>query len=163
MSRSRTMHASALTAWLVVFAATPVIAQTPDPTRGWTVLFDGTGRCFYSVPPDWKVDDVSEMITPFTSSPDGAVTATMRWSAHAPWESATADLRAMRQWKRVHDDSERRYWLEFNEPRARVLHVAVIPSASAGACTIQLEIGDDAREELRRLVPTIIGTFGSGR
>jgi hypothetical protein len=69
----------------------------------------------------------------------------------------------MTQSKRVHDDSERRYWLEFNEPRACVLHVAVIPSASVGACTIQLEIRADAREELRRLVPTTIGTFGSGR
>lgn len=141
-------------------AALLLTAQTP---RGWTMLFDVTGHCYYAVPPDWRVDDSSETANGLAISPGGTMTASIHWSPQSPWTRVTTELRTLPQAKQLHDDSEHRYWIEMSEPQQRTLHVAVVPSSSVGACTIEIEIVHDARDELRRTVPAIVGTLGSGR
>lgn len=142
-----------------VFAALVLAVQA---ARGWTMLFDVTAHCYYAVPPDWKVDEPSETSNGLAISPDGAVTASIRWSPQT-WTRATAELRGLSQPKQVHDDTERRYWIEVTEPQQRTLHVAVIPATPGGACTIEVEAARSGRDDHRAIIPTLLGTLGSRR
>src|SRR5262245_11956008 len=159
MSSTRSAIAIALCAARVASAAPQWL---PSP-RGWTVLVDPTGRCSYAVPADWRIDDAAPSVSPFAASPDGRVTATITWSGQSSWDQQTADLRATRHTKVIHEDSTRRFWVEIDSPPPiGVLHIAVAP-ATEGACTMEVGVSERSRDESRRQVSVIIGTLTAVR
>jgi hypothetical protein len=145
--------------WLTSSALAIVLAVAAIP-RGWTALFDAASRCFYAVPPDWKIDASRESQTPFAASPDGRVSATLIWSAQ-PRSHHVAALRALAQPKIVHEDTRERVWMEIDSPPpADVLHIAIAPSA-VGACIVEITVSGESRDESRRAIPIIIRTLTS--
>jgi hypothetical protein len=127
--------------------------------RGWIVMFDPTGRCASAVPANWRVDAANDSTSPFAASPDGRVRATLIWSAQ-PTSRYIADLRGLAHPKIVHEDTPERFWIELESPPLGELHIAITASA-IGACSVEIVVGQQTRDETRRVVPTIIGTLTS--
>ena len=138
----------------LVAAAAP---QSEPPPRGWTLLFDSSGRCSFAVPPAWKVDTAAEAVSSMVTSADGRIVVTLMWSGDALRQAA--GLRALPQPKVVREDSARRVWIEMAPvPPLGVMHFAIAPS-DRGGCTMEALVGDGARDQDRKLVPLIVGTL----
>jgi hypothetical protein len=137
----------------------PVAADFPT---GWTGLFDATGRCFYAVPPRWKIDDSFKLSGPLAASPDGRVTATITWSELHSWSFFTARLRRTLQPIAVFEDSVNRFWVEYRGSRLSVDQLIAVPNPG-GTCTFEVEASEPVSEETRRTLITVIGTVTSIR
>ncbi|OLD15271.1 MAG: hypothetical protein AUJ01_12615 [Acidobacteria bacterium 13_1_40CM_3_65_5] len=121
----------------------------------WTALIDVSGACCYAVPPDWKIDAASESTNTMTSSPDGRATSVVQWSSQAVWPALVATLRSIVPATAVHEQSRRRFWIEYASAWPGVHHLAVIP-ANGGGCMLYVDVSEKADPRLHATATEII-------
>jgi len=152
MSRS-THNTVAILLACVVLAS----AGAAAPPR-WTGVVDASGTCYYAVPADWKIDAASESVNAIAPSKDGRATAVVVWSSHSGWTSFVGSLRSTLSGIAVHEDSPRRFWIEYAPEWPGVHHVAVIP-VSGGGCLLYVDLSEKAEHPLQAIAKDIIRTL----
>jgi len=114
----------------------------PPSTKGliprWTGIIDSTGRCRFSVPPQWTVEDQPGGNS-FAAASDGTATAEADWLASSSWSSYRAHLRDTIKATEVHEDSPSRFWVEYLAGWPGAHHYVAIPSAE-GVCALQVDV-----------------------
>jgi hypothetical protein len=110
-------------------------AGGPDPPKlrpGWQVLvYD---RCRFAVPGSWHADDNASVAV----APDGS-NISVRVYRIASWPAHTAQIKAaFGRVQAVHEDSDRRLWLEIADG-LRVQHYIEVPKGHI-VCSALLEI-----------------------
>ena len=121
----------------------------------WTALIDVSGACCYAVPPDWKIDAASESTNALASSPDGRAASVVQWSSQATWPTLVATLRSSVLATVVHEQSGRRFWIEYASAWPGVHHLAVIP-ATGGGCILYVDVSEKADPRLHATATEII-------
>jgi hypothetical protein len=144
---------------LALFVARLAAAEFP---AGWTGLFDVTGRCFYAVPPRWKIDDSLKMSGPIAASPDGRVTATIFWSEQHSWSWFTARLRGALRPIVVLEDSANRFWVEYRDSRLAIYQLSAVPNPG-GSCMFEVTASEPVADETRRILSAVVDTVTSIR
>ena len=156
---SRVRRFAQVVAILALFVARLAAADLP---AGWTGLFDATGRCFYAVPPRWKIDDSSKVSGPIAASPDGRVTATIFWSEQHSWSWFTARLREALRPTVVFEDSATRFWVEYRDSRLAISQLSAVPNPG-GSCMFEIAANDPVTDETRRILRAVVDTVTSIR
>jgi hypothetical protein len=143
-------------------AHTSIEAQKPDrqqdartpPVKlkaGWQLLFhDG---CRFAVPGSWRADADGT----FVRAPDGS-NLSVRIVRITSWAAHKAQIRAaFGQVAVLHEDSDRRLWLEIGD-KPRIQHyidVANGPSACAGLLEVHTSTLPDAEDTVNRIADSI--------
>ena len=117
---------------------------------GWTGLVDPAGRCRFSVPATWKIDDAQRLAV----APDGAVTAEEETAASTSWARYRTELSGVLKPIVLHEDSGQRLWFEYDAGWAGVHHYVAVPSADA-ACVLRIDVRDRPADALTRVVRRI--------
>jgi len=127
--------AAAMTLALAQMAARPPEVPVPGTDiavrRGWRVAFaDG---CRWAAPADWRVDGGGAVSSPVGARLLVASVPVASWTAHKAQARAALDRGAI-----VHEDSERRLWIESRRDRWIEHYVAV--NGGARACVGVLDL-----------------------
>ncbi len=160
------VRAAFIPAWVVRAAFVPVGvgAQKPERTGkvpppgvdaslrvGWQLLFHE--GCRFAVPASWQTDADRSLAT----APDGS-NISVRVFRIADWSAHRAHMRAaFGPVNVVHEDSERRLWLEIGNPQ-RIQHYVDVPNGLS-VCSALLEIRTattpGAEDTTRRIVESL--------
>jgi hypothetical protein len=118
---------------------------------GWQLLFHD--RCRFAVPVSWHPD----LDEAFARAPDGS-TFSIEMLKVTSWSAHKAEMRAAFSRARViHDESDRRLWLEADDG-ARVRHyIAVADNASVCAGWLEMRVGSswNTKDTVKRVADSI--------
>jgi hypothetical protein len=167
MTRSFLVSAVALFAVVVVIATTTVpVFSIQGPQRqqdvripgmdvslkaGWRLLFHA--NCRYAVPSSWRADPDAG----FAVAPDGS-NISIRMFTVTNWSIHKAQIKAaFGHVKAVHDDSDRRLWLEIGDtPRIQhYLDVANGLTVCSGLLEIRTATTPDVENTTKRIAESI--------
>ncbi len=126
---------------------------------GWTGIADVSGRCYYSVPSEWRIDDADRR-NAVTASPDGFATVQQAWRAESSWSAFTLRTRLVLMLREVHDDSARRFWVEYDSGWPGTHHFVAVPAAD-GVCVTYLDVRARGANQLRAAINRIVATIAA--
>ena len=119
-------------------------------TRGWKGLVDPLGRCRFTVPSAWRIEDGELLAT----APDGSATVAEEWTASPTWMHYKAGVAASLKPTVLHEDSARRLWFEYDAGWAGAHHYVAIPAAN-GACVLRIDVRPPASDAVAETVRQI--------
>jgi len=156
-----------MSAALVVVAADEAAPGAQKPERHREVKIPGTDillrpgwqlfvhdRCRYAVPESWQPNaDATLAIAPDGSSVSARTLRVTNWSAHRrEIRTAFGHVRA------VHEDSERRLWLEIGD-EARVQHYIDVPNGLS-VCSVLLELHGGLTPDVEETAKEVANSVG---
>ena len=123
---------------------------------GWQLLsYDG---CRYAVPLSWQFD-IDEA---FARAPDGSTISVERLDVQS-WSAHKASLRHIyRQGSVLHDDGDRRLWIEFRDGSRVVHHIAALTASNGSTvCTGVVDLAPRSTAQTDDTVSRIADSIGA--
>ncbi len=141
---------------LVLLTAIWLLSAAFGP-RHWTGIFDATGRCSFSAPADWKIEEASAAGDSVASAPDGAAPAVLQW-VHQSRTAFQMELRGRQAGAVIHESTPQRVWAEYSAGWPGRHHVAAI-DAPDGACLLYVDVTARADHHVDDIVRAIVATL----
>jgi hypothetical protein len=124
---------------------------------GWQLLFhDG---CRYAVPLSWQFD-IDES---FARAPDGSSISIEKLDVRS-WSAHKADVRrSYGQGSVLHDNSDRRLWIEFRDGSRVIHHIAVLtaPGGESTVCTGVVDLAAHSTAQTDDTMQRIADSIGA--
>jgi hypothetical protein len=119
---------------------------------GWQLLsYDG---CRFAVPPSWRPNPDNSQVF----APDGS-NLSMRRLHFTSWSMHKSQIRAaFGQVRNVHEDSDRRLWLEIGNDQRVQHYIAVANGSGACAGLLEIRVSTPDPEQTTNIIADSIGT-----